>query len=411
MASEKPEEPKRQPKTIRKTDRATVGDIAAVLDALAPPELAEPWDNVGLLLGDPGAEPRWAAVALEAAFALAGDQDVLPPGPGLLVVHHPVPFRPRRRLVAGDAEGGLLLELARRRVALYAAHTNYDAAPGGLSHLLAVSLGLSPRGLRALRPSAVPPGGGSGFYKLVVFVPSTHTDRVRAALAAAGAGWIGDYSDTAFAAPGRGYFRPREGAEPFIGSVGNVEEVHEDRLETIVPAHRLRAVLGALTEAHPYEEPAYDVYRLETHPPVTRAELIAGTGRVGELAAGPMELEAFRAWVEEKLALPAGRARLVGWAADADRRTVHRVAVCPGAGGDLVEAAAAAGADVYITGDVGYHRAVEAFRLGLPLIDAGHLGTEKAFVPAVARALADALADQGISLPLIEVPSPPGWRW
>lgn len=385
-------------KRVGAVERARIRDIVAILDEMAPPDLAEPWDNVGLLVGDPEIEPAWVAVALDADFAVD-----LPSGPGLLVVHHPLPFRPLRRLVAGDPEGGPVLGLARRGMSLYAAHTNYDSAPAGLSHRLALDVGLRSDGLRPL----VGPGGG--FRKLVVFVPATHTAQVRAALAEAGAGWIGAYSDTAFATTGRGYFRPREGAHPFAGAAGQVAEVTEDRLETIVPAHRLGAAIRRMLEAHPYEEPAYDVYLLASCPPVTRPELAVGLGRVGELAAGETRLEDFRAAVERSLGLPAGRARLAGFAGPGSR-TVRRVAVCPGAGGGYVRAAAAAGADAYVTGDVTHHQALETVRLGLPLIDAGHLGTEKTFVPAVASTLLKSFATQGISLRIIEVSTPSGWQ-
>ncbi len=389
----------------------TVAGLCAVIEEMAPPGLAEPWDNVGLLLGDPQARPCWVAVALDADHALGGcgpaggaPAALLPDGPGLLVVHHPVPFRPLSRLVAGDPVAGLVLELVRRRVALYAAHTSFDSAPEGLSHVLAENLGLSPAGLRPLRAAS-----GEGFVKLVVFVPEDHSARVRAALAEAGAGWIGNYSDTAFAAPGRGYFRAREGASPTVGSAGVLEEVKEERVETILPRHRLRAVISAMLGAHPYEEPAYDVYPLACHPPVTRPALMTGLGRVGELAE-PVAFDLFRAEVERRLGLPAGEARVVCGPRSGDRGSpgppVRRVAVCPGAGGDYIEEAARAGAEVYVTGDVTYHQAVLAKRLGLAVIDPGHLATEKAFVPVVADRIGRRLAAQGIPLRVIEVPAP-----
>lgn len=409
-----------------------IRDLCRLVDEIAPPGLAEPWDNVGLLVGEPETRPKWVAVALDAAHALA----VAPPppgaeragrlleGPGLLVTHHPVPLRPLARLTAGDPTAAQVAELIRRGISLYAAHTSFDSAPEGLSHVLAVDLGLEPASLRLLAPAA-----GQAFYKLVVFVPASHTAAVRAALAEAGAGWIGNYSDASFAARGRGLFRPREGADPFVGTVGEVEEVEEDRLETIVPAYALGAALDRMLAAHPYEEPAYDVYPLRNHPPVTRPELMTGIGRVGELHQ-ETDLGRFRAEAERRLGLEAGTARLLGPAADgapavaevtpAPARAgesggaprpapVRRVAVCPGAGGAYLKEAAAAGADVYVTGDLDYHQTLEACRLGLLVLDCGHLGTEKAFVPVVAGRLRKNFASQGIPLEVIEVPVPSGW--
>ncbi len=396
-----------------------VRDLASWLDTVAPPGLAEDWDNVGLLVGDPETEPVWVGVALDAAHALADPRLAAPErGPGLLVTHHPVPFRPVGRLLQTDPTGATLLELARRGWSLYAAHTSFDAAPEGLSHRLALDLGLDPTGLGPLVPAG-------SFRKLVVFVPATHTEAVRAALAASGAGWIGNYSDAAFASPGRGYFRPREGANPFLGKAGRVEEVSEDRLETIVPAHRLGEAVAAMLAAHPYEEPAYDVYPLASHPPVTRPELAAGVGRVGLLASGETDLEDFRVAVEQALGLPSGRARLLGDTTGLRRpdaagpsrrggdphtgRVVRRVAVCPGAGGSYGRQAAEAGADVFVTGDLSYHQVLEAAQAGLALLDCGHLATEKAFVGLLADRLRKHFASQGIPLDVIEVSPPPGW--
>jgi putative NIF3 family GTP cyclohydrolase 1 type 2 len=175
--------------------------------------------------------------------------------------------------------------------------------------------------------------------------------------------------------------------------------------------------------AHPYEEAAYDVYPLASHPAVTRPELLTGLGRVGRLAAGEVELADYKMMVERALGLPPGGARLLGRGPAAARgveafvpsgtrgarRVVRRVAVCPGAGGGYVRQAAAAGADVYVTGDLTYHSAVEACQLGLALIDAGHHGTEKVFTRTMAALLGKGLASEGISLDVSEVPLPSGW--
>jgi len=104
------------------------------------------------------------------------------------------------------------------------------------------------------------------FVKIAVFVPASHSDVVRQALAQAGAGRIGNYDSCSFSARGIGRFRPLKGAHPFIGSVvdgeGRIEEVEEERIEVICPSEILDAVLAAVKKVHPYEEPAIDVYPL-----------------------------------------------------------------------------------------------------------------------------------------------------
>src|SRR5690242_4840550 len=98
--------------------------------------------------------------------------------------------------------------------------------------------------------------------KLVVFVPREALDAVREALFAAGAGRIGDYERCSWYTEGTGTFLGGEGTSPSVGQAGREERVAELRLETVFPAERQEGVLDALRRAHPYEEPAFDVYEL-----------------------------------------------------------------------------------------------------------------------------------------------------
>lgn len=100
------------------------------------------------------------------------------------------------------------------------------------------------------------------FVKIAVFVPTTHADRVRDALAESGAGHIGNYDNCSFSSKGIGRFRGMEDSKPFIGEVGKIEEVDEERIETICPSEKLNEVLAAVKKVHPYEEPAIDIYPL-----------------------------------------------------------------------------------------------------------------------------------------------------
>ena len=99
--------------------------------------------------------------------------------------------------------------------------------------------------------------------KIVVFVPETHTDMVREAMGKAGAGVIGNYSFCTFSTKGIGRFKPEQGANPHIGKIGKLEEVVEERIETVCPREKLDAVIKAIKEVHPYDEVALDVYPLE----------------------------------------------------------------------------------------------------------------------------------------------------
>jgi hypothetical protein len=210
--------------------------------------------------------------------------------------------------------------------------------------------------------------------KLVVFAPQENADALADALAEAGAGIIGEYTHCTFRTPGTGTFLGGESTDPYLGERGRLERVEEVRLETVVPAHVADRAVAAASAAHPYEEVALDLYPVEGHPEG------CGYGRVGTLprAASAEELG-------ERVARALGTPGRV--ASDAGRR-IERVAVLGGSGGSFVRAAAASGADAYVTGDLDYHDALLADSLGLTAIDAGHAATEFPSLEPLARRLA-----------------------
>ena len=205
---------------------------------------------------------------------------------------------------------------------------------------------------------------------------------VHAALAAAGAGNIGDYSHCSFATAGTGQFKPLAGAHPTIGEVGRLERVAETRLEMVLPRHRRAAVVAALRAAHPYEEPAFDLLELAPIPSTL------GLGRIGTLP-GPEPLSAFAARVAAGLPATAWGVRAAG----DPGRTVSRVAVCGGAGDSALDAALAAGVDAYVTADLRHHPAAEhLLRPGAPaLVDVAHWASEWPWCAQAAAVLRAAL--------------------
>ena len=344
----------------------SVGQILSRVHALAPPELAESWDNVGLLIGNPAEPVTRVLTALDASAGVLDQAAAC--GAELLVAHHPLIFSGLKRLVEDGGTTTLVRRLIRDGRSLIAAHTNLDRAPRGLNTHVAALLGL--REAKPLVPSDTRP-----LLKLVIYVPEDYVDTVRDAVSAAGAGHIGNYSDCTFGTPGTGTFCPLAGTTPFIGTQGTLEKVAEVRLETVVPKARLAAVLGAMQAAHPYEEVAYDLLPLENRWPG------AGLGRVGELDA-PTTAGGFLARVAATLGVP--HPGLIG---DPDR-PVARVTLCTGAGGDFYDAARRAGADLYLTGEVKHHQALLARQGGPVIIDAGHFATERPAAGLLAEYLA-----------------------
>lgn len=344
----------------------TVRDVVDALHQIAPPELAEEWDNVGLLLGDPAAPCGRVVVTLDV------DRGVLRraarAGAQLVVSHHPPIFKPMASITA-DCEGGaLLLDAAREGIALAAAHTNYDIAPGGVNDVLAGLLEL-----RGAEPLAAVEASAQA--KIVVFTPAGDLDAVVAALGRAGAGVIGNYRECTFRSPGVGTFRGVEGANPAVGQAGRREEVDELRVEAVLPVAFACQAVAAVRAAHSYEEPAVDVYPLAP----ARPEL--GLGRVGAL---PKPLRADRLVERIKQCLGVDAVRVVG----SLRRRVERVAVLGGGGGRHVADALRRRCQLFLTGDVSHHQALDAAAAGLVVVDAGHAATEAPAIPVLARRLA-----------------------
>ena len=341
-----------------------VKDFLAILESLAPRRLALEWDNPGLQVGDPGAEVRRAALALDPSShvieqALAADCQ-------LLITHHPLIFRPIKSLSASDPSTKPAAKAAAGGLSVICAHTNWDAV--GVALELSEVLSLTP--LRPLEDRGEP------LAKLVVFIPEERAENVRQAAFKAGAGVIGDYPECFFQAPGVGGFRVPTWGRPFSGVPGKAHQTPEVRLEMIVPRSLKAKAAAAVMEAHPYEEPAVELYDVEApgrgfgllgqwDPPVETIEFLKARLGPDGLWAGPVP------------------------------KTSKIAAIMPGSGGDYVLAAARAGADLLITGDLGHHQALLAIEAGLAVLSAGHFLTERPGVTRLAKEIAKRLERTG----------------
>jgi len=351
-----------------------------MLHGLYPPDLAEDWDNVGLQVGDPGAQVKRVLLALdptEAAVETAQNQDCQ-----VLLTHHPLILRPLHNVSPSDETGRVILSAIRNNLTLIAAHTNLDSAQHGLNDWLASRLDL--------HDCCPLSEAGVELVKLVVFVPRTHADEVAEAMFAAGAGHVGNYSHCSFRVEGQGGFRPGTGSQPFIGSIGEDERVDEVRIETILPRRLSTKVKEKMCRAHPYEEVAYDIY------PLHNRLAAAGLGRIGRLTE-ETTLDAFAGKVKRELGV--ATLRMVG----EPGRSVRKVAVCGGSGASLLAAADRCGADVLVTGDLKYHEARQAQQRGVAVLDAGHFATEQLAVAGLAESLARAAQARGLDLDFIQM--------
>lgn len=346
--------------------------IIQLMERFAPKRLAMEGDPIGLQLGTADKTVTRVLVALDVTDEVV--EEAIRNKAEMIIAHHAILYRPARHLRTDLPAGKLYETLLKNDIAVYIAHTNLDVAEGGVNDVLAGALDL-----RASVPMVEL--HSESLYKLVVFVPESHHEQVMQAVFAAGAGWIGQYSHCSFNMAGTGTYLPREGADPYQGSVGKLERAAEIRLETIVPAGAKRKVVQALLKAHPYEEVAYDLY------PLDQQGKTFGLGRVGRL---PETTTLAELAEQVKSAFHVPVVRLVG---EPDR-PIRKVAVLGGSGRDYVKAAMFAGADVLVTGDIDYHTAHDALAAGFALIDAGH-NIEKLLKPAVATRLNAMLREAG----------------
>ncbi len=360
-----------------------LSEVIEACEAIAPLRLAEGWDQVGLHVGDPGASVSRAMVCIdltEAVLEEAVDQKVQ-----LVVAYHPPIFKALDRLTTLDVKQRIILRAARRGIAIYSPHTALDAAEGGVNDWLASGLGEGE--VRVIKRAGAAHGKG---FKLVTFVPSDAVEVVRSALCAAGAGRLGGYDACSFTSEGKGTFRGDATTSPAVGKAGRLERVAEHRLEVHVPAPRIEAVVAALRLAHPYEEPAFDIYplALETDPRT-------GQGRVVELVKA-VSLTTLVNRVKTHLGVKtlevakavggAGGAGGTGGIRGAGGGKVKRIGLCAGAGVSLLPEAGAI--DVFLTGEMRHHDVLDAVSRGVSVVLAGHTQTERPYLGTYKRRLA-----------------------
>ncbi|MGA1978174.1 MAG: Nif3-like dinuclear metal center hexameric protein [Bacteroidales bacterium] len=328
-------------------------ELCSFLDREIPLSFQESYDNSGLQTGIPEREITSALLTLDVTEevldeAVAKKCDVI-------ISHHPVIFSGLKRVTGRSVTERIIFKAIKNDVAIYSAHTNLDALPNGVSRKMAEKLDLHK--VKVLSPLK------NSLLKLVVFVPESYADKVRESLLEAGAGVTGNYDECSFSLPGKGSFRPGAGTKPFAGEKGKLHFENEIRLETILFTHKKESVIEALMRAHPYEEPAYDIFLLEN------SNTEAGMGCIGELKS-PMDEMDFLKYIDNVFTAPGLRySKPVG-------KKISKVALCGGSGAFMTMDAISRGADAFLTADIKYHAFFEADGKIL-LADIGHYESEK----------------------------------
>lgn len=348
----------------------SVSEIYNFLCEIAPLKLAESYDNPGLLVGDSDVKVTKAMLSLDVTSRIAEEAKSF--GAQLVISHHPVIFNPVKKILAHGATSAIW-KLAGNSISAICMHTNLDAADGGVNDALAFALNLAD-------VTGFNDGKTENYKKVVVFVPTPYAEKIRRAMAEAGAGKLGNYDGCAFETHGSGYFRPLAGANPFIGESGKQEKTDEVRIEAVCAPEDVNRVISKMIKVHPYEVPAYDVFEDEA---VCKKY---GIGRIGQLEKTE-ELKDFAKKV--KRLLGAGCVKVT----DAGK-PVKRVAVCGGAVDEqIIENASKAGADTLVTGEMKHHLYYAALERELNIVEAGHFATETVILPTLEAKLAEKFPD------------------
>ena len=311
---------------------AKIKEIADALEMFAPLPLQEGYDNAGLQVGVTEAEVKRALLCLDVTEEVV--DEAITSECNLIISHHTLIFRPIKKITGRSYVERCILKAIRHDIAIYSAHTNLDNAAGGVNFKIAEKLGL--KNVKILSPKE------NMLLKLIVYVPTAKADEVRNALFSAGCGSIGGYDSCSYNLLGEGTFRAGEGCNPFCGEVGELHRESEIRIETILPSYIKSRVIKAMLAVHPYEEPAYDVY------PLQNVWSTMGTGVIAETEI-PFDEEEFLLKIKEIF----GAGRIMHTALRGKK--IKKVALCGGAGSSFAGDAAAAGADIYITGEGHYH--------------------------------------------------------
>ncbi|MBD0331086.1 MAG: Nif3-like dinuclear metal center hexameric protein [Chitinophagaceae bacterium] len=330
-----------------------IREIVSILEKFAAPELQEDYDNSGLLAGDLDADCKGVLCSLDVTVDVireAANNNV-----NLIVTHHPVIFKGLKKITGKSYVEQVIIEAIKNDIAIYAVHTNLDNVVLGVNGIIAEKLKLMNAKILAPKQRIL--------RRLITFAPNDKTEQVRQAVFDAGAGQIGKYSECSFNSEGTGTFKAEEGADPFIGEVGERHYEKETKIEIVFPAYLETQVVKALIDNHPYEEVAYDIFTMEN------VHYGIGSGVIGELKQAANEKdflkilkETFNADVVRHTALR--------------NKEVKRVAVCGGAGSFLIKRALSEGADFYITADVKYHEFFDA-EGRMVIADVGHYESEQ----------------------------------
>mgnify|MGYP000843545799 CR=1 FL=1 len=331
----------------------TVKDIVNAIEEVAPPAYQESYDNSGLLIGNYNQEVTGVLLTVDVIPDII--EEAVEKNCNLIISHHPIIFFGLKRITGSNYIEKSIIKAIENKISIYCGHTSLDVAYNGVNYHLAKKIDL--KNIQVLHPIQ------DSLFKIVTFVPQSHSEKVRQALFEAGAGKIGNYDSCSYCISGTGTFRGNDNANPFVGEIGKIHLEEEIRIETIFPKHLKNRIIKSLLESHPYEEPAYDIFQLSnTHKNM-------GLGVVGTLETEQEELTFLNKIKNTFNCSCIRHTKLLG-------KKIKKVAICGGSGSELLKDAIIAGGDIFITADFKYHQFFDA-EDKLIIADIGHYESEQ----------------------------------
>ncbi len=330
-----------------------IKELINEIEQLVPLSYAEDFDNVGLLVGNPNETITGVLITHDTLEAVV--DEAIAKKMNLIISFHPIIFSGLKKITGKNYVERVVIKAIKNNISIYAMHTALDNQSFGVSGILAKKLALSKT--KVLIPQA------KTLRQLVTYVPGAHVENVRKALFEAGAGDIGNYSDCSFNVVGSGTFLPKNDANPFVGTVGELHTEKEMRISVIYAKHLEGKILHNLFTTHPYEEVAYEVLELQN------SNKNIGLGVIGWLDK-PVDEEEYLNYLKKKLQLSCIRhSRLRG-------KPIQKVAILGGSGSFAIDDAKRLNADVYITSDIKYHEFYKGENQMI-IADIGHFESEQ----------------------------------
>jgi dinuclear metal center YbgI/SA1388 family protein len=369
-------------------------ELVLCLDKIFNRSLALDWDKTGLQIGNLESDIKKILVTLDITSDVA--DEAINTNSNLILTHHPLIFNSLNTILSSRTVEKKVLALVENRIAVYCAHTNYDLMAGGLNDLVASDLGLV--------DTEIIEGQYEQWYKFVIFVPGEAAEEVRKVICQYGGGKWQNYSCCTFSVEGKGTFMPQEGSKPYTGKSGYINYVDEVRIECIVNERDLSSLIDAVVKAHPYEEVAYDVYKVEN-----KFKEI-GIGRLGKLEK-PQTFKNFAGKIKQGLGID-GFEWLYKEDIKVDDKKINKVAIVCGSANSLTNSLADIDCDLVLVGEIGYHNALQIIESGKILIAAGHSSSEALAVTGMSGKLEDFFRGKKIKIDILESRSGyKSWRY